>query len=556
MRYQPQGLQRVNRNSPLSRGLTFAKSVPGAAAPAMLGKSAPSGALSVEIKAVGKTTRFAGYGTPVIDTNAGQTSKGTVLVLHQSTVLPPNGGFPNPGYSHVLAATSSGGTSASGWLLMLNNGTGYLGFRAFDAADNGNAVASADGTIALNDGIAHVTVATWDFGAGGIQQTYVDGRLHATSGAIAAAISSAQPMRLGRSRESNNFWGVFDGNIALSMVWDRVLLPAEVRAVSANPWQLFEAPDEDDFLVAASGPTYTLGASSGAYALTGAAATVFARRRLAAAAAGFALTPLAAALKASRKLAAASGPLGMTASSARLVAARRLPAEPGAWALSASMGRLTAARKLTAAPAAFALTGGAATFVYTSAPGGQGPTYTLTGGSGAFLLTAGTARLLLVRRLVAAAGAFSAAGSPVALVATRRLGAAAGSMAIVAAPAGLRATRRLPGAAASFSLTGSTATFFYSPIDRPGGPTYTLTAVGGMLGLTGTGVGMHARRRLSGVAGQFALTGSTAKLVYSQQIVYARAPAGSGYAPQQIETQTRPGSASTARPSNTQRNCR
>jgi hypothetical protein len=331
------------------------------------------------------------------------------------------------------------------------------------------------------------------------------------------------------------------------------LSPDEIRAFCLNPWSIFYDEEEAEIVF---GPTYTLPFDAGIFSAAGQAVSLKAARRLAAAAGGFTLTTLAASLLAVRRIVAAPGALSLTGAGANLKAARRLPAAVGAVALTGAAAKLTAARKLTVAPAAFALTGGTATFVYTSAPGGQGPTYTLTGGSGAFLLTASTARLLLARRLVAAAGAFSAAGSPVTLVATRRLAAAAGSLAIVAAPAGLRATRRLPAAAASFSLTGSTATFFYSPIDRPGTPTYTLTAIGGALGLTGTGIGMRARRRLSGGAGQLSLTGSSAQLVYSQQIVYARAPAGSGYTPKTVAAQHRPASAPSVRPAALQRNTR
>ena len=347
------------------------------------------------------------------------------------------------------------------------------------------------------------------------------------------------------------------GRIYKADVWNRAISPAEVKAWAENPWQIFKAPPRRIWVAsAATGPTYTFSLGVASLTSSGTSARLVATRRLAAAAGGFTLTTLAAALVAARRIVAAPGALSLAGTAASIKAARRLQAAAGAVALTGAAAKLTAARKLTAAPSAFALTGGTATFVYTSAPGGQGPTYTLTGGSGAFLLTASTARLLLARRLVAAAGAFSAAGSPAALVAKRRLAAAAGSLAIAAAPAGLRATRRLPAAVASFSLTGSTATFFYSPIDRPGDPTYTLTAVGGALGLTGTGIGMRARRRLSGGAGQLTLTGSTAQLVYSQQIAYARAPTGSGYTPKTVAAQHRPASAPSVRPAALQRNTR
>lgn len=272
MRYQPQGLTRLDRRNPLARGLTFIKSVPGSATPATLGSAAPSGAMPVEVKLQGLATRFSGYGTPVIETNAGQSAQGTVLVMHQSTLLPPSGGYPNPGYCHVLAATISGTKSASGWLLMLGNGSGVLQFRAYDAADTGSEVAYADGGPALNDGKPHVSVGTWNFAPGGQLFTYVDGAANATSAVINSPITVAQPMRLGKARDGQEFWGEFNGNMYLSIVWNRILSADEIRAVSANPWQLFEAPDEDDSSVVVADTSLTAGASAGATA-TGALST-------------------------------------------------------------------------------------------------------------------------------------------------------------------------------------------------------------------------------------------------------------------------------------------
>jgi hypothetical protein len=355
MRYQPQGLTRLDRRNPLARGLTFIKSVPGSATPATLGSAAPSGAMPVEVKLQGLATRFSGYGTPVIDTNAGQTAQGTVLVLHQSTILPPSGGYPNPGYCHVLASTASGNTVANGWLLMLGNGTGNLQFRAYDGADNGTQVVQADGSTPLNDGKPHVTIGTWDFSSGGILQTYVDGAPYAVSGAIAAAITIAQPMRLGRDRASLQFWGVFDGNMCMSMVWNRILLPAEIRSISANPWQLFEAPDEDDSSVVVADTSLTAGATAGATA-TGALSTSIPLSAGAAAVAS-ALGTLSTSVRLTAAAAAVATGSGLLATSIRL--------NGSAGAQAAAGGLLTTGINLVAAASANAsasgtLSGGAA----------------------------------------------------------------------------------------------------------------------------------------------------------------------------------------------------
>jgi hypothetical protein len=344
--------------------------------------------------------------------------------------------------------------------------------------------------------------------------------------------------------------------VLLVIAWQgRVPTSARLRELSASPWQFFDDPDGESVELDAAG-FYTLTADGGQFSTTGAAAVLTAGRRLSASVAGYALTMGAAAVLAARRVSAVPASIAMAGNTAVMRAGRKLPTSPGTVLLSPAAGKLVTGRKLNAQPASLALTGATATFVYTSAPGGQGPTYTLTGGSGMFLLSPLAARLLLARRMVATVGAFSAAGSSAQLAVARRLPTASGTLAVGGAVAGMRAARRLPATAASFALTGTTATFFYTPVSKPGGPTYTLAAVGGALGLTGTGIGMRARRRVAGTAAQFALTGWAANLVYGQQIVYARAPAGSGYTPRTTETQHRPTSAATARPAATQRNTR
>lgn len=337
----------------------------------------------------------------------------------------------------------------------------------------------------------------------------------------------------------------------------RVLTVAEMNTIMADRYRLVENPQRRAAVRRiATGPTYLLAAVAGAFGLSLSDAGLAARRRLVSAVGSLVMAGSAAGLKVGRRLSAAPGSFAASYSPGALKATRRLSAAAASFATSGAGANLAAARKLAAESGVFSLTGGAVSFTYTPKPGGQGPTYTLTGGSGTFLLSASAARLLLARRLVAAAGAFSAAGAPVSLLAARRLPATAGTFSIVGAAAGLRATRRLSAAAASFALTGSTATFVYAPIVGPGGPTYTLTAVGGSLGLSGSAAGLRARRRLPGGAAQFAVTGWPANLAYSERIVYARAPAGSGYSSRTVDSTHRPTSAATARPAAIQRNRR
>lgn len=332
----------------------------------------------------------------------------------------------------------------------------------------------------------------------------------------------------------------------------------ELSYLGANPFSLFESGEENEVFAG----SYTLTAGSAAFSLSAGNVRLAAARKLATASAGYSLSGLPAALATrrmfaalttaftltaaaakvttARRLPAASGTFGLTVGVVSLKSARRIPAGPGDVSISGGTTNLVAARRLTAPLATFAFAGGSINFTYTPKSGGQGPTYTLTGGAGAYLLSTTAARLLLARRMVAAAGAFSAAGTPVAVLAARRLPAGVASFAMAGTAAGLRAARRLPGSAASFSLSGGTATFFYAPIGAPTGPTYTLTAVGGALGLTGTAVSFRAARHLAAGVAQFTVAGNGASLAYGQRVVYARAPNGPGYASQHHENQHRP----------------
>lgn len=539
---QPQHLARIDRQNPLARGLVHA----------YLGYSQYDAAAErlltpvVSPKMVTGGMEFSATNASVyrLATAREKSNAFTVAVLVRSL------GNSSP-YAAIAGVTyDNAGNSPYGDQIDRGNDGASLRF-AFNVG--GNAVSTNQfGNLVV--GIDEWLIATF---TDGYQELYRQngGVIGTTTSGGAPSYTATSLVSIGPSTNDGRNPNVI---VKASLRWDRAISRAEQAAVmSPAVWQLGKAPPRRLWVASAfAGPTYTLLTSAAGFSVSGNSARLVAARRLAAAAAGFSLISTAASLLAIRRIVAAPGALSLVGTAAMLKAARRLPAAAGAVTLAGAPAKLLAARKLAAVPGAFALTGGTATFVYTSAPGPGGPTYTLTGGSGAFLLTASTARLLIARRLVAAAGTFSATGSPAALVAKRRLSGAAGSLAITAAPAGLRATRRIFAAPASFSLTGSTATFFYTPIDKPGDPTYTLTAVGGALGLTGTGIGMRVRRRLAVAAGQLTLTGSSANLVYSQQIVYARAPAGSGYTPQTVEAHHRPVSAPSVRPAALQRNKR
>jgi len=524
------------RPDPLLRGLTYLKLAPGSVDDALVGSSRATLPLSIEAKSGRLSTRFTGYSGGTVDTapGTGQSPRGTVLVHHLSTLVPSNGGYPNPGYSHVLAATSSGGTTGNGWLLMLNNGTGYLGFRIYNA-DNGSSVAEADGAVALNDGKPHLTLATWNTALGQALNTYVDGVPHA-SATLSQNVTIAQPMRLGRSRETSEFWGKFDGSMFMAAVWDRVLSADEIRRVSSDPDLLPRLVATRTVPYSATSPnSYTLTTEPGNFALSGSATSIRASRKLAGGNGSFTLTGNTATLRAGRKVAGVTGVITFSGGAVGLVALRKVAAAPGAFALAGATASIRATRTIPASAGAFAVAGlGAALRA----------SRRLTGAPAVFALAGSDARLAVARRLVAAAGAFTLTGGAAQLVYSpvvegNVLFTETGQFVLTGSAVGMRVTRRLQAAPGSFALAGAAATIRCAR-GLATGP--------GAFVVAGGAAVLRATRRLSLALGSFDLVGNPAALAYSSTIEYARAPAGSGYTPRRNEYQARPAEVGGVRP--------
>ncbi len=142
---------------------------------------------------------------------------------------------------------------------------------------------------------------------------------------------------------------------------------------------------------ATGGTAYTLALDSGAFTLTGTAATLRVARRLALDSGTFALTGTAAGLKVGRKLALAAGAFTLTGTAATLRATRSLACASGSFALTGTDAGLRVGRKLALDSGTFALTGSAATLSVTRA----GSSLVLD--SGAFVLAGADATLSVVR---------------------------------------------------------------------------------------------------------------------------------------------------------------
>jgi hypothetical protein len=325
---------------------------------------------------------------------------------------------------------------------------------------------------------------------------------------------------------------VGDKGVAMCAVLPFALSNAEGVALSLNPWQLFTPIQRSIWVpAAAGGPTYTLTAASGSFALTGQTTGLAFNRKLAAASGSFALTGNAATLAFNRKLAAASGSFALTGSAATLAFNRKLVAASGAFALTGNTTTLAFNRKLAAASGSFAetgntatlasnralaaasgsfaLTGNAADLTYTPI---SGATYTLAASSGGFTLTGIATTLAFNRAMVAASGAYTASGAVSTLAFNRRLSGDSGAFALTGSAAALTAARKLTAASGSYALSGQAATLTYTPISSA---TYTLAAGSGSFTLTGIATSLAFNRAMIAASGTFALTGQATTLTYT-----------------------------------------
>lgn len=114
-------------------------------------------------------------------------------------------------------------------------------------------------------------------------------------------------------------------------------LPAQAGAFALSPSaaQMVYTPSAGP-----GGPTYTLAAVPGNFALTEGTAAMLARRRLPAQSAALQWSGAAARLLAGRRLLAAAGTLGFTGASASMLAARVVPALTGMFGLSGAAAQL------------------------------------------------------------------------------------------------------------------------------------------------------------------------------------------------------------------------
>lgn len=283
-------------------------------------------------------------------------------------------------------------------------------------------------------------------------------------------------------------------------IWDRALSPDELASFYANPWQLFAAPEDEAISQVAPGGD-TLIVTPASLLLGGGGVAMRVSRRIGVQPAAVVIGAGDVGTKGSRKLAVQPSTLNLFAGDVATRAARALSAGATGLVLQPGQVQLRGARRLTVAPVSMVVTGGSIQFQYTPKP--EAGSYVMAVTLAALSLTGGGASMRVTRRLSVGGAGLAMSRGDVRLLAARRVG---------IAPA--------------------------------------------VLGLAADQILLRTDRRLQVEPAQLVVAGSSVAMRYSQQIEYARAPRGSGYAPQRVETQSRPAQLGGTRPASIQRNDR
>lgn len=207
----------------------------------------------------------------------------------------------------------------------------------------------------------------------------------------------------------------FNGDIYLSLAWNRSLSDAEVKSLSQNPWQIFKPLPRRIFVPApTAGGLYTLTAQSGSYAVSGQQATLLRHRNLTASSGTYNITgqsvnitysPTAAVYT----LTAQAGSYTLTGIAATLLKSKLLSTSSGSYSTTGNSATISKNRVLTATSGSYTITGRSATLTYVPLT----PVYTLTAQTGVYNITGQTAQLLRHRLLTTSAGSYVYTGQSI-----------------------------------------------------------------------------------------------------------------------------------------------
>jgi len=267
--------------------------------------------------------------------------------------------------------------------------------------------------IAVNDTNPHVAVYSYD---GTTFRGFLDG---VEKFSIARSFSLSMGGSIGFIGASNAA-GANLANVTMyaHTRFSRGLASETARRLSANPWQIFAEPEEDDY-ISALAAGYTLSVGAAPMAITASQVGMRVSRQLRTEPASLVIAPGQVGLRASRKLTVAPSALTLATSDVALLASRRLGVLPAAMAITGGqvVGRVS--RRLPVAPAAMVMAGGQVSMLY--APKPEPGSYTLSVSAAAMSLTGGNVGMRVARRLRVTPASLALAASAVRTLVSRRL---------------------------------------------------------------------------------------------------------------------------------------
>lgn len=488
LRPQPQSVFRLNGASPLAAKLVFAVDLGVRSPDVVSGKRNPAVVVSARTFWRGK---YAGFGPTfgTSDVDYVQTAFRALAPRRSYFVRIYLGGIPNS-FPRLFEIPTTPGAEG---LLVISGSNSLQYSRVWSRGSVSWATAS--GSVVV--GNYYDVLVTYDASSpANAPVFYLNGKqvsssLTTSAPSGVATESTTGPYLLGnRIQLDRAFGGLMQG----FYIWDRVLAPAEVASISANPWQIFTTGKVHALATTGAPQNYTLTAAAGALVFTGKAAQ----------------------LPHARALLVTTGTFSVGATTTRLQADHRLVASTGAFAVFGNATGLAETHRITMAPAAFSISGGAVAFAISRGFGTSTGVFSVAGAAAGLiagrLLSAapgtfaadGVAATLTksnVLTLVAGAGPLAVAGSDAALTVQRRMSAADGAFTASGTDTGLRATRGIAASAGAFLLTGKPAALRLSR--------YFST---GVFSVAGNVAALRVTRQIAPEPGAIAVDGSDATL--------------------------------------------
>lgn len=445
---QPQGVAEIDWGKPLVQRLGLSGAVSGNGVyqtPAGIKHFTRSGTQTPDGRG------FVGNGTNAYWSVAGDTRNYTNTVL-VAVVTPYEA--PASGYAGIVYHGHDNTDPIRPTFRICLNTAGSL--VAVSSSSNGSFVSSTDSVNRVGKRTVVVAVRS-----GGSFYVYADSVLIGTGSSSGDSSDSgvSKIFSIGVNKQSYGDY-YFKGLVEYAALGNGTPAVAEIREISANPWQIFR-DDTSGILIfdmgGTAGPT-VLVASPGTLSLSGQANTFLRNLRLSADPGTLSLAGQAATLVvgAVYPLSANPGALSLAGQAATLVVNRIAPvlvADPGALSLAGQQVSTLYSRVVVANPGGLNLAGQAATLAVLASN-------LLVANPGALSLTGQAAELVVNRVtpvLVADPGTLALAGQQASILATRLLVASPGTLSLTGQQGTTAASRKLAADPGSLTLLGMAA---------------------------------------------------------------------------------------------------